>query len=34
MTSKIAFEKNGEMKNPSYTLSRYVNGAKTPIEQK
>ncbi|WP_240467120.1 branched-chain amino acid ABC transporter substrate-binding protein [Comamonas sp. lk] len=34
VTSKIAFEKNGEMKNPSYTLSRYVNGAKTPIEQK
>ena len=32
VTSKIAFEKNGEMKNPSYTLSRYVNGAKTPID--
>lgn len=34
VTSKIAFEKNGEMKNPSYTLSRYVNGNKTPIEIK
>lgn len=34
VTSKIAFEKNGEMKNPSYTLSRYVNGNKTPIEMK
>lgn len=32
VTSKIAFEKNGEMKNPSYTLSRYVNGVKTPID--
>ncbi|GGH48834.1 branched chain amino acid ABC transporter substrate-binding protein [Comamonas phosphati] len=32
VTSKIAFEKNGEMKNPSYTLSRYVNGAKMPID--
>lgn len=32
VTSKIAFEKNGEMKNPSYTLSRYVNGVKTSIE--
>ncbi|WP_439329819.1 branched-chain amino acid ABC transporter substrate-binding protein [Comamonas guangdongensis] len=32
VTSKIAFEKNGEMKNPSYTLSRYVNGNKTPID--
>ena len=32
VTSKIQFEKNGEMKNPSYTLSRYVNGAKTPID--
>ncbi|RGE46169.1 branched-chain amino acid ABC transporter substrate-binding protein [Comamonas testosteroni] len=34
VTSKIAFEKNGEMKNPSYTLSRYVNGNKTPIDLK
>ena len=34
VTSKIAFEKNGEMKNPSYTLSRYVAGNKTPIELK
>ena len=34
VTSKIAFEKNGEMKNPSYTLSRYVGGNKTPIELK
>ncbi|MEQ6437842.1 branched-chain amino acid ABC transporter substrate-binding protein [Comamonas sp. w2-DMI] len=32
VTSRIAFEKNGEMKNPSYTLSRYVNGVKTPID--
>ena len=32
VTSKIQFEKNGEMKNPSYTLSRYVNGNKTPID--
>ena len=34
VTSKIAFEKNGEMKNPSYTLSRYIGGNKTPIELK
>ena len=34
VTSKIAFEKNGEMKNPSYTLSQYINGNKTPIELK
>lgn len=34
VTSKIQFEKNGEMKNPSYTLSRYVNGNKTPIDLK
>lgn len=32
VTSRIQFEKNGEMKNPSYTLSRYVNGNKTPID--
>ncbi|BDR10745.1 branched chain amino acid ABC transporter substrate-binding protein [Comamonas testosteroni] len=32
VTSKIQFEKNGEMKNPSYTLSRYVNGNKMPID--
>lgn len=32
VTSKIQFEKNGEMKNPSYTLSRYINGNKTPID--
>ena len=32
VTSHIAFEKNGEMKNPSYTLSRFINGAKTPID--
>lgn len=32
VTSKIQFEKNGEMKNPSYTLSRYINGSKTPID--
>ncbi|QXZ10241.1 branched-chain amino acid ABC transporter substrate-binding protein [Comamonas sp. Y33R10-2] len=34
VTSKIAFEKNGEMKNPSYTLSRYIAGVKTPIDLK
>jgi branched-chain amino acid transport system substrate-binding protein len=34
VTSKIAFEKNGEMKNPSYTLSQYINGNKTPIDLK
>ena len=34
VTSKIAFEKNGEMKNPSYTLSRYIGGNKTPIDLK
>ena len=34
VTSKIQFEKNGEMKNPSYTLSRYVGGNKTPIDLK
>ena len=34
VTSKIQFEKNGEMKNPSYTLSRYVSGNKTPIDLK
>lgn len=32
VTSKIAFEPNGEMKNPTYTLSRFVGGNKTAIE--
>lgn len=32
VTAKIAFETNGEMKNPSYTLSRYVGGSKQPLE--
>ncbi|WP_370679261.1 branched-chain amino acid ABC transporter substrate-binding protein [Comamonas sp. GB3 AK4-5] len=32
VTAKIAFEPNGEMKNPSYTLSRYVGGNKQPLE--
>jgi branched-chain amino acid transport system substrate-binding protein len=32
VTAKIAFEANGEMKNPSYTLSRYVGGNKQPLE--
>ena len=32
VTSKIAFEKNGEMKNPSYTLSVFKNGQKTALD--
>ena len=32
VTSKSAFEPNGEMKNPTYTLSRFVGGNKTAIE--
>lgn len=32
VTSHIAFEKNGELKNPSYTLSRFILGVKTPID--
>ncbi|MEG2049765.1 MAG: branched-chain amino acid ABC transporter substrate-binding protein, partial [Comamonas sp.] len=32
VTSKIAFEPNGEMKNPTYTLSRFVAGNKTAID--
>ena len=32
VTSKIQFEPNGEMKNPSYTLSRFIDGVKTPLE--
>lgn len=32
VTSHIQFESNGEMKNPSYTLSHYVNGVKTPLD--
>ncbi len=34
VTSRIQFESNGEMKNPTYTLSRFVNGEKTPIDLK
>ena len=34
VTSRIQFEPNGEMKNPTYTLSRFVNGEKTPIDLK
>jgi len=33
VTAKIAFQDNGELKNPSYTLSHYVKGVKTPIGQ-
>ncbi|WP_103044966.1 ABC transporter substrate-binding protein [Comamonas faecalis] len=32
VTSRLEFEKNGEMKNPSYTLSHFVNGKKTPLD--
>lgn len=32
VTAKIAFEPNGEMKNPSTTLSRFVAGTKTAID--
>ena len=32
VTSHIQFEANGEMKNPSYTLSRYVKGVKTAMD--
>ena len=34
VTSRIQFEANGEMKNPSYTLSQFINGTKTPMELK
>ena len=32
VTSKIQFETNGEMKNPSYTLSKFINGNKTAMD--
>ncbi len=31
VTSVISFESNGEIKNPSMTLSTFKNGAKTPL---
>lgn len=31
VTASIAFESNGEMKNPSITLYNYVDGKKTPL---
>ena len=34
VTSRIQFEANGEMKNPSYTLSQFINGTKTPMDLK
>ncbi|QIL44727.1 branched-chain amino acid ABC transporter substrate-binding protein [Acidovorax sp. HDW3] len=34
VTSRIQFEKNGEMKNPTYTLSKFVNGDKVAIDLK
>lgn len=34
VTSKIRFEANGEMKDPTYTLSKFVDGKKTAIDLK
>lgn len=34
VTSHIRFEANGEMKDPTYTLSKFVNGDKTAIDLK
>ena len=34
VTSRIQFEKNGEMKNPTYTLSQFINGDKVAIDLK
>ena len=31
VTANIAFESNGEMKNPAITLYKYVDGKKTPL---
>ena len=31
VTAAIAFEDNGEMKNPAITLYKYVDGKKTPL---
>ena len=31
VTAKIAFQENGELKVPLYTLSHYIEGKKTPI---
>ncbi len=31
VTASIAFESNGEMKNPSITLYNYIDGKKTPL---
>ena len=31
VTAAIAFEENGEMKNPAITLYKYVDGKKTPL---
>jgi branched-chain amino acid transport system substrate-binding protein len=31
VTATIAFEPNGEMKNPAITLYRYVDGKKDPL---
>ena len=31
VTANIAFEKNGEMKNPAITLYNYIDGKKTPL---
>ena len=31
VTSTIAFEPNGEMKNPAITLYNYKDGKKTPL---
>ena len=31
ITSEIAFEANGEMKNPATTLYTYKDGQKTPL---
>ncbi|MNU00232.1 Receptor family ligand binding region [compost metagenome] len=31
VTAKIAFQDNGELKVPLYTLSHYIAGKKTPI---
>ena len=32
VTSHLRFEKNGEMKDPSYTLSRFIGAEKTPLD--
>ncbi len=31
VTGRLAFDAQGEMKNPALTFSRFVNGKKTPL---